>query len=98
MIALWKRIVFWFMRYRIETAFTIVPIRGGEDTEFVLRGVVSRIKWLEGTGHEIWILDCGMDSVSQKICEKMVLDYSALKIVTPPELEERIKGFYKGNK
>lgn len=98
LIELWKRISFQFMRYRNETAFTLVPIKGGEDTEFILRGVINRVKWLEGTGHEIWILNCGMDSTSEQVCRKMTENYPALKIITPIQLEERIKDFYKDNK
>lgn len=98
LVELWKRISFRLMRYRNKTAFTIVPIEGGADTEFVLKGVINRVKWLEGTGHEIWILNCGMDSTSEQICRKTAEDYPTLKIITPMELEERIKDFCKDNK
>lgn len=98
LVSLWQRISFRFMRYRSKTAFTIVPIQGGEDTEFILRGVLNRIKWLEGSGHEIWILDCGMDNTSAQICQKIAQDYPTLQIVTPMELEKCIKEFYKENK
>lgn len=87
---LMKRISFRFMRYNRSRAFTVVPIYGGEDTEFILRGVLSRAKWLDGTGHKIWILNCGMDEMSERICAKFSEQYTGVELVIPEELKERL--------
>lgn len=89
--SLMKKISLKFMRYDRNRAFTVVPIYGGEDTEFILRGVLSRAKWLDGTGHKIWILNCGMDETSERICIKFSEQYTGVDIILPEQLKKHLE-------
>ena len=94
LVEVFRNIAFFVLRPKGEdTAMTIVPIYGhNEEAEYLLRSAAARVKWADnGRERRVICLDCGMDSETRLICEKLARSYEFMELRTMEEFQGMLR-------
>lgn len=70
----------------------VLPMHGhSEDAEYMLRSMVSRVSWINGSDTKrIICLDIGMDDETKQICDIFSKEYDYIDICTIEEFEDYV--------
>ncbi|MCL2488084.1 MAG: hypothetical protein FWE80_05305 [Oscillospiraceae bacterium] len=68
-----------------ETGIWVLPLTGRrEDTEYVIRGLISRRRWDCFRGEAV-LLDAGLDPESREIARRLCEEYGGLRLMAADE-------------